>query len=219
VPGNCHNRKTINSRLTTTSGAVCRKKSAFKRFCDSLFFCFNSRYVCLSGLIMHLLMKKMLLLLVLGIGLGSCTAENDESFVQYGNLQKNINQQTAVLPPSCFTGVAGKVHVDVSNGIGNPIVVFTPVITGTVSPTASYRVKLQVQPLADCDDMNSNTGNLLTFGTSIVQNVNAVPPAIQVLPANMPLCYKWRFVFEGIVNYQRNPICYSESVWYESPLF
>jgi hypothetical protein len=198
-------------------------KKCFLTFCVSLFFCFYCQYVCLLGLNMYVLMKKILLLLVLGIGLASCTTENEEDFVQYGTVtsQKNNESQAPMRAPSlpsCFTSLTGSVHVDVSNGLGNPIVVFTPTITGTVPYTAKFNVRVEVQPLSDCDDMNSNTGSLLTFGpTGTVQNIIFSPPSVSVLPGNMPICYKWRFVFEGVSSLKTT--CYSASVWYESPLF
>lgn len=163
------------------------------------------------------------MLLMVGIGMWSCSTDN-EDFVQYGYAasQKNNDSQefTALSTPSCFTDLAGSVHVDVSNGLGNPIVVFTPIITGTVSSTAKFKVRVEVQPLSDCDDMNSNAGTLLSFGPTVtVQNVIASPSSVSVMPGNMPLCYKWRFVFEGYSIQQRLPVCRSESIWYESPLF
>jgi hypothetical protein len=172
---------------------------------------------------MYVLMKKILLLLVLGIGLGSCTTENEEDFVQSGTVtsQKNNDGEAPMRAPSlpsCFTGLTGSVHVDVSNGLGNPIVVFTPTITDNVPLTAKFKVRVEVQPLSDCDDMNSNTGSLLSFGpTGTVQNVIMSPPAISVLPVNMPICYKWRFVFEGVSSLKTT--CFTASPWYESPLF
>lgn len=172
---------------------------------------------------MHLLMKKILLLLIMGVGLGSCTIENEEDFVQVGadaSQKNNESQEQMRAPslPSCFTGLTGHVHVDVSNGLGDPIVVFTPIITDNVSLTAKFKVRVEVQPLSDCDDMNSNTGSLLSFGpTGTVQNIVMSPPAVSVLPANMPLCYKWRFVFEGVSSLKTT--CYTASPWYESPLF
>lgn len=155
----------------------------------------------------------------MGIGLGGCTAENEEDFVQYGNCSKDINQQLSESLPSCFTDLTADVHLDVSNGIGNPTVVFTPVISDAVAATARFRIKVEVQPLADCDDVNSDMGSLLSFGVFTAQNVNAVVPTVSILPANLPLCYKWRFVFEGLTISKREPNCYSKTIWYESPLF
>jgi len=168
-------------------------------------------------------MKKIVLLLTMTVGLFACSTDNEEDMVQYGDdiLQKTNAESLATLTtPSCFTSLTGSVHVDVSNGIGNPVVVFTPTVTGTVSATATFKVRVEIQPLSDCDDMNSITGTLLSFGPlGTVQNVVASPPDVSILPSSLPLCYKWRFVFEGITSPRRPAVCYSESVWYESPLF
>lgn len=167
-------------------------------------------------------MKKILFVLLMAAGLGACSSDNDVDFAENDTVQKqNTEYESSVLSvPSCFSALTGKVRVDVSNGIGNPVIVFTPVVPFGVSPTAKFKVRLEVQPLADCDDMNSNTGTLLTFGPAgTVQNVLLFPPSVSVMPASVPLCYKWRFVFEGIESVKRDPICYSASIWYESPLF
>jgi hypothetical protein len=169
-------------------------------------------------------MKKILMVMIMTVGLLACSADNEGDSVQYGNgvLQKtNAEGQTeALTTTSCFTSLTGNVHLDVSNGIGNPTVVFTPVITGTVSPTARFIVRVEVQPLSNCDDMNSNTGTLLSFGpVDAVKNVGVYPPVISVLPSSLPLCYKWRFVFESSPGTIKASYCYSTSSWYESPLF
>lgn len=168
-------------------------------------------------------MKKILLIILVAIAVGSCSADMEGNDVQYDNsaTQKtDVSESTVLATRSCFINLSAQVSVNLSNGLGNPVVVFTPVISGSVPATTTYRVRVEVQPLSDCDDMNSNKGSLLTFGPSgTVQNVIAVPPSISVLPGSMPLCYKWRFVFEGISASQKLPFCNSASIWYESPLF
>lgn len=166
-------------------------------------------------------MKKILLLLPIILGLLACTTDNEEDFGQYEYYiaEKSDAPGFEILSTTCFTNLTGQTHVDVSGGFGNPIVVFTPTVTGTVPATAKFRVKVEVQPLSDCDNINSDTSTLLNFGHVIAQNIVAAPPVISVQPENLPLCYKWRFVFEGISDIKRNPICYSASDWYESPLF
>lgn len=165
-------------------------------------------------------MKKILLLLPIMLGLLACATDNEEDFGQYEYYIAEKSDGFEILSTTCFTNLTAQTYVDVSGGFGNPVVVFTPTVTGTVSETAKFRVKIEVQPLSDCDNIDSDTGTLLNFGlTSLVQNVVVAPPVISVQPENLPFCYKWRFVFEGISDIKRNPICYSASDWYESPLF
>ena len=163
-----------------------------------------------------------MLLLFIMIGTWACSTDNEEDFgVSDSNsiIKQNAVEQFSTLPPtSCFTGLTGQVRVDVSNGLNNPVVIFTPQVTGNVSATAIFNVRVEVQALSNCDDMGSTVGGLLVFGPAgTVNNVVASPPSISVVPSNLPSCYKWRFVFEG--NLRRNPICYTASQWYESPLF
>lgn len=164
------------------------------------------------------------MLMTVVMGLWSCSADNEEDFALYGNNvaeKANIEGEAASMAATtCLTDLTAKVQVDVSNGMGNPVVVFTPVITDNVSARAKFRVRVEVQPLANCDNMGSDTGSLLTFGPlGAVQNVVSSPPAISVSPANMPLCYKWRYVFESPSGVAISSYCYSATVWYESPLF
>ena len=171
-----------------------------------------------------MIMKKVLLLSIMMLGLWSCSADNENDLEKYQTnvTEKSNTDQVAAVSasfPSCFTNLTGHVHVDVSNGFGNPIVVFTPIISGSMSSTARFLVRVEVEELSDCDTMSSGTGNVLSFGSSSpVQNVVASPPSVWVAPANMPRCYRWRFVFESISS-RGSQICSSYSKWSESPLF
>lgn len=169
-------------------------------------------------------MKKIMLLPLLAF-LFSCST--DDSAVNWQNdgvaLSVYSSEREALTTSAettaCFTFTASA-SVDVSNGFGNPIVVFKAILPGSVSSTAKFKIKVEVQPLSNCNDMNSDTGVVQTFaGTSSVQNVVASPPTISVLPSQLPICYKWRFVMEGISDAKKYAICYSATEWYESPLF
>lgn len=158
-------------------------------------------------------------------GLCACSTDNDDDLNRYQKdfIEKSNTAQEAsafgTSYPSCFTSLTGRVYVDVSNGFGNPTVVFVPIISGSVSFTARFWVRVEVQGLSDCDNFSSNSGTVLTFGpTEPVQNVVSSPPSVWVSPGSMPLCYKWRFVFEGISS-NGSKICTAYSKWSESPLF
>lgn len=124
-------------------------------------------------------------------------------------------KEKATAAVSCFTSFTASASVDVSGGLGNPVLVFNPQVTGYISSTEKYMAKLEVQPLLDCDDMSSNTGNVLFFGPpSSMQKANSTPPKIRVQPSSLPQCYKWRYVAEGI-----NSGCISVTAWYETPVY
>jgi len=171
-------------------------------------------------------MKKILLLTMLMLGALACSVEEEtvqtaqQADVFYAKANTDNEQAFAAATlPNCFTKFSADVYVDVSGGFGNPVVVFVPVITGNVAINAKFWVRVEVQPLSDCDDLNSNTGALLTFGPSVpVQNVNSSPPSVSVAPGSMPLCYKWRFVFEGVGSGGKIT-CTNASRWQELPLF
>lgn len=120
---------------------------------------------------------------------------------------------------SCFK-LTASVSLDVSNGLGNPTVVFTSSVNAAVTPTRKFKVKVEVQQLTDCDYMDSEIGSKVIWGPAAsVTNVNALPPTVSVLGSKLPACYKWRFVFEGVSETGRELICVSYSPWYERPLY
>lgn len=121
----------------------------------------------------------------------------------------------ATTASACFTNFTATVSVDVSGGFGNPVLVFTPQPSGAVYPTEKYSAKVEIQPLSDCDDMSSNSGNVLIFSaTRSAQIQFSSPPVIRILPSGLPQCYKWRYVSQG-----HTTGCVSSSPWYETPVY
>lgn len=171
-------------------------------------------------------MKKIMLLPLLAV-LFSCSVDDSteslqnevgtSSITDFNTVETILSAQSTL--PSCFD-LTASVSVNVSGGLGNPVVQFTSSVNATVSPTRKFKVKVEVQQLSDCDDMNSEIGGRVIWGPgSSVTNVNAVPPVVSVAGSKLPLCYKWRFVFEGVSETGRELICVSYTPWYESPLF
>ena len=117
--------------------------------------------------------------------------------------------------PTCFKGLTAYVNIDVSGGFTNPIVNFVSNVPATVNAASGYRVKVIIQQLADCEDLNVIKGEPAIFGTSaIYYNVAATHPMVTVAPSQFPACYKWRIVLEGV-----DTSCKSYSPWYDAPLF
>jgi len=167
-------------------------------------------------------MKKIMLLPLFLIFL-NCSADdnqvNPEQNTENSSVSEDKYKVFATSLPSCFN-LSATVAVDVSNGLGNPVVVFTSSVNATVSASRKFKVKVEVQQLSDCDDMNSDLGAKVIWGpASSLTNVNASPPTVSVAGSKLPSCYKWRFVFEGVSETGRELICISNSPWYESPLF
>lgn len=172
-----------------------------------------------------MIMKKIMLLPLLAL-LFSCSADDNlisrqnegdtSSVTYYDNVDGFIEK--AGISPSCIN-LGGSVSADVSNGLGNPVLNFTTIVNGTVVATKKFKVRLEVQALSDCDDMTSSTGSVVVFGPAgTVQNVQANPPSFSVMPSQLPLCYKWRIVFDDATDGARGSGCYSYTAWYESPL-
>ena len=174
-------------------------------------------------------MKKFLLIAATAFVLGACSADNDEILIDKDNTQSVAlaapeNEKVSMSIPQkntrfCFSSFGARASVDVSGGFGNPVVLFTAVVPNNILPTAKYRVRVEVQPLEDCDDMDSHLGNAIVFSAfTIFTNISSSAPKVSVLPASLPQCYKWRMIADGYET-QKNPVCTSISSWYEAPLF
>lgn len=125
-----------------------------------------------------------------------------------------------ITPKPCYKGLSSHVYVDVSGGLGNPVVVFEAVIPQGVPSNVSFRVKAEIQLLSDCDDMYSVSGpSVLLSSNTIVPAGSINPPSISVLPSQLPSCYKWRLVYEGFTTSLLKPTCVSYTSWQEAPLF
>jgi hypothetical protein len=118
----------------------------------------------------------------------------------------------------CFSGLTGYTTINVDGGLNNPVINFVGNAPSTVSSTASYNVWVEVQGLADCEDFNVTSGlPIFFYGSAPFTNVYAVRPVIAVQPNQVPVCYKWRIIFERA--YSLTTPCKSISPWYDAPLF
>jgi len=139
----------------------------------------------------------------------------------------SVNEETRASIPDkstlykpCYKGFSSHVYVDVSNGFGNPVVVFQAVVPASLPSNVYFRVRAEVQPLSDCDDMDSLDGASVLFGsTALILDLASNPPGIEVLPSQLPSCYKWRLVYEGYTTSFKKPTCISYTSWQEAPLF
>ena len=168
-------------------------------------------------------MKKFYLLPLLVLLFTACSS--DDSILDSNTEASNKNYQqraaginfdgpyTPVL--TCLRNLKGEVSLDVSAGLGNPVINFifrppfsTPAVQG-------FRATVEVQALSDCDDIASGTGTVFVFGTTaVISNIAANNPVINILPSQLPSCYKWRTVLSSATT-----TCVSYSPWYEQPLF
>lgn len=166
---------------------------------------------------------------VIALFFTACSADNDEmdtntadSAVLMNNVQVAQDSDKPYYP-DCFDSVSGTVAVDLSNGFTNPIVDFTAhAVGGYGSAKKSYTVTIQFQTLTDCEDINSDSGNIISYSlASQVRNPQLNPPTIAIVPSQLPEdCYKWRFVLEsGIIGSSILPYCQTASPWYEAPIF
>lgn len=171
-------------------------------------------------------MKKILLLPLFAFLLTACSVDNEEMYTSQESIVMNVSdtvESERPLYPSCFTNTTGNVIIDVSNGFGNPIVVFSANVNGQFGTAKkAFTVRLEVQELSDCEDFYSDSGDVINYTLPVlVRNPAVTPPTISLNPNQLPYgCYKWRIVLEsGIIGSEFNAFCQSASPWYEAPLF
>ena len=144
---------------------------------------------------------------------------------QYENAFTTMSANDESIPnkssmPPCHKGLSSHVYVDVSSGLGNPVVVFQAVVPSSVPSNFNFRLKVEIQPLSDCDDMNSINGPSVLFGSNAIVSGGTInPPSVSVSPSQLPSCYKWRLVYEGFTTSLTRPSCMSYTSWKEAPLF
>ncbi|AWH85176.1 hypothetical protein HYN59_08585 [Flavobacterium album] len=168
-------------------------------------------------------MKKLLLLPVLVFFAACSTDDNNLNLTQENELT-NAQYRAAVAEtdPSCLTSVSASVSIDVSRGIDHPYAVFTGNMVGA-SSKGTYRARVEVEMLSDCEDITSGNGQVTIFAMSgTVQNplfgTANITVAGNLLPANP--CYRWRFVVDGsIAGSKSKNGCSVASPWYDAPLF
>jgi len=177
-------------------------------------------------------MNKLYLLPLLMLFFASCSVDDSADIVNQQNTTEattfSVNDSIesrlgaiaqATTVSDCFKGLAGHINLDVSAGLNNPVINFiSDAPAGTINPNWSFLVKVEIQQLSDCEDFSSNTGSVTIISNNTVYtNVVATHPAVSVLPAQLPACYKWRITLERTGKFA--PVCKSYSSWYDAPLF
>jgi hypothetical protein len=171
-------------------------------------------------------MKKIILLPFLMLFFISCSTEetgfNDAEAVVMNTGADTDNEEVKPLYAQCVFDVVGNVAIDASNGIDNPIIVFSGNFGQAITNLKMYSVKLEIQKIADCEDFYSDFDPVITFKYEAPIRVpQTVQPEFHFNRTQLPFeCYKWRIVIEGgNPDFTLLPYCFSASQWYESPLF
>lgn len=166
-------------------------------------------------------MKKLLLLPFFAFFAIACTTDTEDLENYTASPYKEMQVNGSATPGytfSCFSGLGAHPYIDTTNGLNNSTITFiSDVPAGT---TGSYKVRVEVEQLGDCEDLGSGSGNVRAFSTGATySNIGSNPPQISgVRPADTFACYRWRMVFEG-VNRSGSVTCVSCSPWYDAPLF
>ncbi|WP_297332881.1 hypothetical protein [Flavobacterium sp.] len=168
-------------------------------------------------------MKNLFLALTAILLFASCST--DDNSAADGPKAKSL-----IVGQSCFNRISGTFAMDFSEGLGNPTLKFGAIVQalpasgGTATSNNIYAMYLQVQPLADCEDMNSDSGAMISFSSAPFTGTNV--PTINLKPVNIPfMCYKWRVVVTRVdatirVDGRNNSdTCTSVSEWYDAPLY
>ncbi|RZJ76245.1 MAG: hypothetical protein EOO45_02990 [Flavobacterium sp.] len=168
-------------------------------------------------------MKKFLTLSLLALLFSACSTDDsgisqkEQDASTYGtSADGSGNAYKIANSTECFNTVTGYVYAD---GLNNPNLFFGVNASRTSKGTTSNcRVTLQIQRISDCDDMESVSGNMITYVLPGTYTGFAAPVGISIPSSNLPSgCYKWRFITEGLTG--TSVECTTASQWYESPLF
>lgn len=176
-------------------------------------------------------MKKLILLPLLALFVASCSTDDissdvqesqlvtaDEAANRAGGLQNTL---PVIEPPifenGCFNYADGEVTINLPGGLGSlPEITFHTQTYGAGS--ATYNVRLEIETLVDCEDLELGTGQIISPFVGNFTNLDALSPSITLNATDLPAdCYRWRFRFEK-KNAGRYP-CTSYTLWYDAPLY
>ena len=153
----------------------------------------------------------------------SCTTDDtimtDEQNVLTVNDTETSYQMRAGknLKSNCFNFVVGTVGIDISGGLNAQVLNFGTRVIDLATPNKPYVVEVHLQPIEDCEDLNSEIGNptIIALPYTITDPTNI--PDIEVDPSQIPsICFKWKVVIHTARGYY--PSCSSSSVWYDAPI-
>lgn len=162
-------------------------------------------------------MKNLFLALTAIFLFASCSADDN-------NASEGPKAKSLTVSQPCFSSISGTFAMDLTGGLGNPTLKFGATVQNFVSGSLlnsdiAYIMYLQLQPLADCEDMNSDSGDMVSFSSqSFIGTTNI--PTINLKPVNIPfMCYKWRVAITRIDARRKADTCTSVSEWYDAPLY
>lgn len=171
-------------------------------------------------------MKKLLLIPFIALFAVACSTDT-EDLDNYANAQKTMASSAspiiggtyATISQSCFSQLGAHPFYDATNGLNNGTLSFISEPPASAF-SGSYKVRVEIEEVSDCEDLGSGTGNIKTFttGATYTNVVANAPKVTGVKPADTFACYRWRMVFEGV---GRNGAvtCTTASQWYDAPLF
>jgi len=161
-------------------------------------------------------MKKLLLLPLIAF-FASCST--DDTGLETSQESANASYYRSVSNPTCLDAVNGTVTANLSQGINKPIYTFSATLTG-MSSNVNYWARIEIENLSDCEDINSGTGEVVTFNSTSPVKVPTTKSSIVIGYQSIPdfTCYRWRFVIEGSTTIKGKGPCTTVSEWYEAPL-
>jgi hypothetical protein len=177
-------------------------------------------------------MKKLILLPLLALFIASCSTD-DTDLLTSQQTAESINEasharggKTPVTTPEiylpvtvngCFDHADAQVFVNYPDGFGSqPSITFAAQTQGS-EENSVYSVRLEVETLVDCEDLELGTGEVSVTSLGNM-SLNGNQPSITFETQNLPAdCYRWRFVFQRAG--ARVIPCTSYTQWYDAPLY
>lgn len=158
------------------------------------------------------IMKKLLLLPFFFLTLfTSCSTEDTDVLLQDNSQSATAFAERAV--PTCMASLSGFVEVDVTSGLGSPVLYFVADTDGAPA-NVPFTFAVDIQSISECEDIESGYGRTFRKELTGVLNPDVNMPAIQVNTSDLPAgCYRWR-----IVAMSTKLKCANGTEWYEAPL-
>lgn len=168
-------------------------------------------------------MKKILLSAILALSLTACSTDDTNTLQDNSATISETNYKAIEIgQSSCFPNLVSDLSIDLANGINNPIFTFIGNLNNTSSKDSSrmkYLVSVDMQALADCEDITTGTGKIIRVTNPEYYMINAVQPSVTLQESQlMAGCYRWRVTVTGYT-LQGTFVCVSSSSWKDAPVY
>lgn len=164
-------------------------------------------------------MKKLLLLPLMLLFTVACSTDTDEILTNEQIITTAATEKPDPGVPApigaCYSNLPA--HYENFGGL-NPIWHFVADVPAVTTTGSGIKVFLEYQA-TDCEDYTTGTGTIYSKYGGLYTNPASVLPYVEVLPAELLPCYRWRLRIYGVNGKQYSNItCWQVTPWYDAPV-